>query len=351
MKTVVAASSALLLGIALLPAVLANGDPPAILGCGVQDGPIEVVLATIREVESGGDYRAQARGSSASGAYAFLDSSWGGYGGYTHAKDAPPALQDTKAADLARSILDRHGGDVSVVPVSWYIGHVPEPGSPEWDIIPLPSAGNRLTPRQYQAKWMATYERLLGAGRATENITDSVAPGGPCIGGAIAPIDGDWSLPGPRTLLDANPGSLDDPHHDYPAWDWLIPVGTPIYAVRGGTVASIRNWPHNWWTAGCGTRPGADCESCGVGVTIVDTSGTRWSYCHGSGLTTTLGAAIIAGQQILWSGNTGRSGAPHLHLEIRVDGVRRCPQPLLVTLYTRALGIEPTTLPQSGCSF
>src|SRR6185436_11120467 len=112
MKAVVVTASALLLGVALLPAVLASGDPPPAAICGVPAGPIEVVLATIRQVESGGDYRAQARGSSASGAYAFLDSSWGSYGGYTHAKDAPPAMQDAKAADLARSILDRHGGDV-----------------------------------------------------------------------------------------------------------------------------------------------------------------------------------------------------------------------------------------------
>ena len=28
---------------------------------------------------------------------------------YTHAKDAPPAMQDARAADLARSILNRHG--------------------------------------------------------------------------------------------------------------------------------------------------------------------------------------------------------------------------------------------------
>jgi murein DD-endopeptidase MepM/ murein hydrolase activator NlpD len=86
-------------------------------------------------------------------------------------------------------------------------------------------------------------------------------------------------------------------------------------------------------------------------VTIVDHSGTRWTYCHGSRLTTTLGASVAAGQQILWSGDTGRSGAPHLHLEIRVDGIQRCPQPLLVSRSTNAVGIEPAALPSSGCSF
>ena len=72
----------------------------------------------------------------------------------------------------------------------------------------------------------------------------------------VVPMDGDWSLPGPRSLIDANPSALDQPHHDYPAWDWLIPVGTPIYAVRGGRVAVVRTWPYNWWNRGCGSEGG-----------------------------------------------------------------------------------------------
>lgn len=94
------------------------------------------------------------------GAYQFLDSSWDGYGGYVRASDAPPAVQDVKAASNVAAILDRHGGDVSTVPVVWYIGHVPAAGSSAaWDTVPAPEAGNRLTPRQYQARWMNEYER------------------------------------------------------------------------------------------------------------------------------------------------------------------------------------------------
>ena len=52
-------------------------------------------------MESGGDYTVSVTTSTASGAYGFLDSSWGGYGGYARAKDAPPAVQDAKAAELA----------------------------------------------------------------------------------------------------------------------------------------------------------------------------------------------------------------------------------------------------------
>ena len=118
------------------------------------------ILATIRAMETGGDYGISVTTSTASGAYAFLDSSWGGYGGYRRAKDAPPAVQDAKAAELASYILARNGGDVSTIPVSWYIGHVPV--GAEWDTVPRPDAGNRLTPREYQDRWMRRYAQFLG---------------------------------------------------------------------------------------------------------------------------------------------------------------------------------------------
>ncbi len=102
------------------------------------DSPIPAelgaILSTIKAMESGGDYTVAAATSTASGAYQFLDSSWGSYGGYARAKDAPPAVQDAKAAEMAASILARNGGDVSTVPVSWYLGHVPV--GAEWDTVP-----------------------------------------------------------------------------------------------------------------------------------------------------------------------------------------------------------------------
>ncbi len=135
------------------------------------------ILATIRTMESGGDYSVSVTTSTASGAYGFLDSSWGGYGGFVRAKDAPPAVQDAKAAEFAAAILARNGGDVSTVPVSWYIGHVPV-GS-EWDSVPKPQAGNRLTPREYQDRWMQRYATFLG------NPTLWVAGAGGALGPAV----------------------------------------------------------------------------------------------------------------------------------------------------------------------
>jgi hypothetical protein len=137
--------------------------------------PVElaVILATIRTLESGGDYTAAASASTASGAYQFLDSTWAGYGGYRRAIDAPPAVQDAKAAAWAAAILERNGGDIASVPVSWYIGHVPV--GDEWDAVPA-YPGNTLTPREYQRRWMEQYGALIGRpGTPVTNVANWTA--------------------------------------------------------------------------------------------------------------------------------------------------------------------------------
>jgi murein DD-endopeptidase MepM/ murein hydrolase activator NlpD len=355
MKAFLAAPVALLVGIALLPVVLAGGDPPPPAGCPHGTGPIAIVLATIRTIESGGDYHAKASGSTASGAYQFLDSTWAGYGGYARAADAPPAVQDAKAADYAQAILDAHDGDVSAVPVAWYIGHVPPAGSPEWGIVPAPGAGNRLTPRQYQTKWMTTYQQLCADSTDNDTQPDAAAsidetadcslgsytPGGP----EVSDTQG-WAFPLPRGAI--NPTHLDDPHHDYPAIDLLVPEGTPVYALTNGTVARVTDFPHNWWNDGC-LHPG--CDPCGIGLSVQTATGLRYIYCHGSQIHVRLGDTVTAGQHVLDSGNTGQSGAPHLHVELKLHGVRHCPQMLLRQLYLTGVGLDPTALPTAGCSF
>lgn len=83
------------------------------------DDQVTQFLYGLRMTESGGNYSATTKLSSASGAYQYLDSTWGGYGGYAHAKDAPRAVQDAKArADIIHK-YNQYGGNWSAVAASW----------------------------------------------------------------------------------------------------------------------------------------------------------------------------------------------------------------------------------------
>lgn len=60
---------------------------------------------TVLECESGGNPTAEHGGdrggvSTASGLWQILDGTWSGFGGYSHAADAPPSVQNQKAAAL-----------------------------------------------------------------------------------------------------------------------------------------------------------------------------------------------------------------------------------------------------------
>src|SRR5690606_790505 len=81
----IALPAVLLIGTLSVPVLLANGDPPPLVACAPDAASIEQVLTTIRRVESGDNYLATNRGSSASGAYQIIDSTWNDYGGYRRA--------------------------------------------------------------------------------------------------------------------------------------------------------------------------------------------------------------------------------------------------------------------------
>jgi hypothetical protein len=146
-----------------------DADQPALPDvpqCGV--GDIDAVLATIRTLESGGRYTIGPNAGGASGAYQFIQGTWNGVAKRVGRSDlvgrgpwtVSPADQDALARQL---VAEAMGGtdDIGRVPVVWYIGHVPVGG--EWDVVPHPEAGNRATPRQYQAAWMGIYRRISGA--------------------------------------------------------------------------------------------------------------------------------------------------------------------------------------------
>lgn len=82
---------------------------------------LDEFMAAIRQVESGGRYTIGKNASGASGAYQFIDSTWGGYGGYSSAYLAPPEVQDARARQLMQAYYDQFG-DWDHVAAAWIGG-------------------------------------------------------------------------------------------------------------------------------------------------------------------------------------------------------------------------------------
>ena len=139
-----------------VPTTLAPPTTPAPAAQQVIAYPSQIanILATIRYLESRGDYLAAPNKGRASGAYQFITSTWDNYGGYKDAYLAPPEVQDERAAADVNRFLAQWNNDVSMIPVMWYYPKASRDVS-LMDIIPVPSAGNVLTVREYQQRWLA----------------------------------------------------------------------------------------------------------------------------------------------------------------------------------------------------
>jgi len=137
--------------------------PPAPAPRNVTALPSQIanILATIRYVESRGNYNAPPNKGGASGAYQFIASTWDGFGGYSQAYLAPPEVQDERAALDVDRFLAQWNNDVSMIPVMWYFPRASREVE-LMDIVPVPSAGNVLTVREYQQRWLGVWAFLSG---------------------------------------------------------------------------------------------------------------------------------------------------------------------------------------------
>lgn len=86
--------------------------------------------------------------------------------------------------------------------------------------------------------------------------------------------------------------------------DWATPVGTAVMASSGGTVTRAG------WGSGYGYV-----------VYIQHADGRETRYGHLSRVLVNVGDHVDQGDKIALSGNTGRSTGPHLHFELRINGV------------------------------
>jgi murein DD-endopeptidase MepM/ murein hydrolase activator NlpD len=105
----------------------------------------------------------------------------------------------------------------------------------------------------------------------------------------------------------------------HPAQDLACPVGSPVHALSSGTVVFA-----GWSTEGYGNL-----------VKIRYWDGTVSWMAHNSRLLVAVGDQVSPGQQIAFSGSTGHSTGPHVHLEIHPgDG-----SPVVPTTWLAAHGV------------
>lgn len=91
----------------------------------------------------------------------------------------------------------------------------------------------------------------------------------------------------------------------HPGLDVAVPTGSYVRAVAGGTV-----------------RDAGRDSVYGRFLRLVHEDGTQSLYGHASHLFVEVGDTVELGQVIALSGNSGRSTAPHLHVEVRRSGRR-----------------------------
>lgn len=96
-------------------------------------------------------------------------------------------------------------------------------------------------------------------------------------------------------------------HHN--GVDIASPIGTEVRAVYSGIVVFTER-----------------LLILGNTVVVYHGQGLTTHYGHLSKIVTSAGAAVEAGELIAQSGNSGRSTGPHLHFELRRDGVPQDPR-------------------------
>ena len=151
----------------------------------------------------------------------------------------------------------------------------------------------------------ALYQRptVIAAAYSTysgERIINTSKPSAKVLGiGLIKPVSG---------IITSRFGARASGNHK--GLDIATSTGTPIAAAAAGKV----------------TFSGWDSYGLGNCVKISHGNGVVTVYGHCSKLYVTTGESVSAGEVIAAVGSTGNSTGPHLHLEIRVNGVAHNPQ-------------------------
>jgi murein DD-endopeptidase MepM/ murein hydrolase activator NlpD len=139
----------------------------------------------------------------------------------------------------------------------------------------------------------AQSEELAAAIRNAQASAGSTGNGTPSAAGFI------WPVNGPVT---SGYGMRWGRLHE--GIDITAPTGTPIWAAAAGTVI------YAGWLGGYGNL-----------VVVDHGNGLATAYAHASAILVFVGQSVAQGETVSLVGSTGNSSGPHLHFEVRVNGV------------------------------
>ncbi len=128
---------------------------------------------------------------------------------------------------------------------------------------------------------------------------------------AIKPMDGQFSYHGFGVRLDPFLGV----NRMHEGVDIHNDIGTPVYATGDGIIEFSGNTG----------------SAYGVAVEVNHGFGYKSWYAHLSRAVVGTGKKVKRGTLIAYSGNTGRSTGPHLHYEIRYNGIKKNPVEFFVS--------------------
>lgn len=146
------------------------------------------------------------------------------------------------------------------------------------------------------------HQRLFAAGLAALLLAGCGGSGNPMVP-QLRPVMGGWVSSG-FGMREEHPvlGYVPGRHHD--GYDFAVGTGTPVRAAMSGTVSFAG------WRGGYGNA-----------VVLTHAGGYTTLYGHASELKVKEGDHVTQGEVIALVGSTGLSTGPHLHYELRKDGV------------------------------
>lgn len=149
---------------------------------------------------------------------------------------------------------------------------------------------------------------------ASWEALDNAGPTGPAVKASVS-IPSRMPLDGSHTT--SSYGMREHPvlggRRAHKGIDLAAPTGTPVYATADGIIGRAE-----WFS------------SYGLYIQIEHGADLETRYAHMSRLAVAAGERVKKGDIIGYVGSTGRSTGPHLHYEVRMDGVAVNPMPYMV---------------------